>query len=255
MKTPPPLSRRARAPLLAALALGLALAAPAPVPSRSAALASAGPAHPRPLAALLLVADARSDPRLLRELQRLLQGLRFDVRVVDVSALAGAPQLALDVLGRAWRGLRAQAPGLPLALAGHGFGATLATVMADGLEVDERPQLLWLLAPGREVQVDAATPALDLQRPEAALARVDALCVGTLQRATQVLLVQGAQDGLVADDRARAIADAAPAATVYRVPAAGHHDLLARTEVREQLARLLMGWTVQARRAPGRRVG
>lgn len=244
------------------MALGLALVAapagpPAGWPDAVLKRAQASPgapagrwfAHGRPLAAVMLVADARSDRRLLAEAVALLQGLRFSVLLVDDAGLP--PERAVQALQGAWQVLRRRSAGVPLALAGHGFGATLATVLADGLEADERPQLLWLLAPGRVADADAPlTP--DLKRPDAALARVDALCVGTRERATQVLLLHGAQDALVPAERTRALADAAPGATLYRVPAAGHHDLLAPTEVRERLGRLLLGWTVQARRRADR---
>ena len=81
------------------------------------------------------------------------------------------------------------------------------------------------------------------------LARVDALCVGDLERATRVLMVHGGQDLEVPSTLTQAIADAAPDATVLLIKAAGHHDLLEAADSRSVLTRLINGWLAAHLRA------
>lgn len=240
--------------MLPAIALlALALTSPAAGP----ALAPAWPAvdlgdglrwqpHPRALAAGLFVAGPGTDPRLLREALGSMRDAGMSVFWLD-------PPLAPDATGdaiartlRAWAELRRRHPGLPWAMAGHGAGATLAAQAADTVEPSTRPQLLWMMAPraGHEATDPAALP-----RAEAAIARVDALCNGRVDRVTRIVVMQGVDDGQVDAQQARALAVAAPAATLYRVPRAGHHDLLAQPETRMRLQRQLLQWIHQARSA------
>ncbi len=243
--------------VLAALALvstAVGLTRVAPPDSADADSGDGWWPHRQAQAAILFVADPRSDARLLKQSITLLRELGFSVMIINPAARAVAPARALVKVELAWSDLRRRQPGLPLVMAGHGFGATLASVLASELEPASRPQLLWLLAPGRPapwtLSERSSVPA-DLLRPEAALARVDALCIGQIQRATRLLLVHGSRDDLVSPLRTKALDDAAPEATVYRVKGAGHHDLLEAAESRSVLKRLLGGWlrAVRAARA------
>lgn len=239
--------------LLLSLLLGTAAAGPVlPPAERDAVAGTAWWPQPRARAALLFVADARGDARLPMQAVELLHELGFSVMLLEGAALDVGPALALGRVGRAWAQLRQRQPGLPLVLAGHGSGATLAIALSDELVAAERPQLLWLLAPGRSgapAWASRAGLAEGLIRPDVALARVDALCIGQIERATRVLVLHGDHDPQVTPEQTRALVAAAPEATVLRIRAAGRHDLLEGDESRTQVKRLLNGWLNALRRA------
>lgn len=203
-------------------------------------------------AAVLFVADPRSGEQLPRQAVSLLRELGFGVMLLDPRAMDLGPARALDRVAQAWSALARHQPGVPRVLAGHGLGATLATLMTDGLDAAQRPQLLWLLAPGRPAPrrwfggFDAPP---DLARPDAALARVDALCIGEIERATRILMVHGGQDREVPSALTQAIANAAPDATVLLIKAAGHDDLLEAADSHRVLTQLLNSWLAAQLRA------
>lgn len=245
-------SKRLVSTVAALVAAGLLVASPgagvpgiASLPGVDAATGRGWFAHPRPLAALLLVADARSDARLLREAIALLRDAGVSVLLLAGTATAVGDGRAPGRLAEAWADLRRRGAGLPLALAGHGRGAMLATQLADSLEPPQRPQLLWLLAPGVAATDGAGPP----RAVDAALARVDGLCNGRVERVTRVWLMHGTAELTSGASRTQALADASPAATLFRVPGAGSDDLLALADTRRQLLRLLSGWIHQVRAA------
>jgi pimeloyl-ACP methyl ester carboxylesterase len=240
----------------AALAL---LLAPRLTPAAPPAQAQWWP-HARPLAAVLMVADPRAGAAPGQQLRAVLERVGLSLLLVQAPLPGHAPAQALEAVARGWAQLRRHvgtAP-LPLALAGHGFGATLAVAMADALHPAQWPQLLWLLAPGRPgpwaLTADSGAPE-GLLRPDVALARIDAVCNARTGALARVLLVQGERDTVVAPEHGRAMAAAAPGATLYRVRGAGHDDLLAGSEAQARLSRLILEGVHAARRAAGRTAG
>lgn len=210
--------------------------------------------HDRPLAAALMVADPRAGPAPGRQLRALLERVGLSLMLLQAPLPGSAPAEALDAVARAWAQLRRHvgAAPLPLVLAGHGFGATLAVALADALHPTQWPQLLWLLAPGRSAPwaLTAASGAPEaLLRPDVALARIDAVCNARTGALARVLLVQGERDAVVAPAQGRAMAAAAPGATLYRVRGAGHGDLLDGSEAQARLGRLVLEGVHAARRA------
>lgn len=203
-----------------------------------AAVACGRPAAaPSPLTALglmVLVAGADVDPLQVARLAALGRGIGLLPR--RVAATHGPA--AMGRLQQTWQQLDRSGPAGPLVIVGQGDGARLATRLAANLDTGRRALLLWLLGAAG----DAGFPRDDL-------ARFEARCALSDQRAPALLMVDGDADARVDAWQRQALLAALPSATVIGIPGATQHDLLVERGYRDALQSLLRGW-VQRRLSP-----
>lgn len=180
-----------------------------------------------PLGLMVLVAGSDVDALQVARLAALGRGVGLLPR--RVAATHGPA--ALGRLQQTWQQLDRSGPAGPVVIVGQGDGARLATRLAADLDIGRRALLQWLLGAAG----DAGFPRDDL-------ARFEARCASSDQRAPALLMVDSAADARLGAAQRQALLMALPSATVIGIPGATQHDLLVERGYRDALQSLLRGW-------------
>ncbi len=163
------------------------------------------------------------------------RGMNVDLFMVDYRGygkssghIRSEAELLADALA-AWQAVVPADGGRPVVLVGRSLGTGLAAQLAASLPAAQRPALLLLVSPYRSLQALAAThyplvPTALLRYPLRSDLAFQALAAAPGPR-LPVLLLHGAQDGLIPPAHSDALAALLPGARVQHIAGAGHNDL------------------------------